>query len=30
MIVAEPQFSNFLAISWREQANFQRDDAVLY
>jgi hypothetical protein len=26
MIVAEPQFSNFLAISWRQQVNFQWDD----
>ena len=26
MIVVEPQFSNLLAISWRQQANFQWDD----
>ena len=26
MIVVLPQFSNFSAISWREQVNFQRDD----
>jgi len=26
VIVALHQFSNFPAISWREQVNFQRDD----
>jgi hypothetical protein len=26
MIVAEPQFSNLLAISWPQQVNFQWDD----
>ena len=26
MIVAKRQFSNFSAISWREQVNFQCDD----
>ena len=26
MIVVQCQFSNFSAISWREQVNFQRDD----
>jgi hypothetical protein len=28
VIVAWRQFSNFSAISWREQAHFQRDDEV--
>ena len=26
VIIAEHQLSNFSAISWREQVNFQRDD----
>ena len=26
MIVVKRQFSNFSAIIWREQVNFQRDD----